>query len=169
MLGLCVHDECYSRNAWCTLVFGITICCTWALHIVYDRFPLLLLLIWLLSPLGIWYHHLLDTNTAHCLWYVSLSTGIVMSSLPFRYLVSPFVAHEHYALCMIGFLYYWYWYCSCATDGDTKYLKERDDISIPVVKETYHTQCVVFMCNKWWYQIPKGERRHHYCHVFSPL
>ena len=39
--------------------------------------------------------------------------------------------------------------CSCATDGDTKYLTERDDMKIPVVKETYHTQCVVFMCNRW--------------------
>ena len=48
---------------------------------------------------------------------------------------------------------------SCATDGDTKYLKERD-ITIPVVIETYHAHCVVFVCNIWWYQLPKGERHH---------
>ena len=33
-------------------------------------------------------------------------------------------------------------------------------MTIPVVKETYHTQCVVFMCNIWCYQIPNRERRH---------
>jgi hypothetical protein len=47
-------------------VFGITICCTRTLHIVYDRFLLLLVLSCRLSPLGIWYHHLLHTNTTHC-------------------------------------------------------------------------------------------------------
>jgi hypothetical protein len=30
----------------------------------------------------------------------------------------------------------------------------------PVVKNNYHIQCVVFVCNRWWYQIPKGKRRH---------
>ena len=29
--------------------------------------------------------------------------------------------------------------CSCATDGDTKYLKVREDMTIPVVKETSYT------------------------------
>jgi hypothetical protein len=33
-------------------------------------------------------------------------------------------------------------------------------MTIPVVKETYHIQCVVFVCNRWGYQLPKGERRH---------
>jgi hypothetical protein len=33
-------------------------------------------------------------------------------------------------------------------------------MTIPVVKETYHTQCIVFVCNRWRYKIPKGERRH---------
>ena len=28
-------------------------------------------------------------------------------------------------------------------------------MTIPVVKETYHTQCVVVVCNRWWYQMPK--------------
>jgi hypothetical protein len=27
--------------------------------------------------------------------------------------------------------------------------KRRDDMTIPVVKETYHTQCVMFVCNIW--------------------
>ena len=36
----------------------------------------------------------------------------------------------------------------CATDGNTKYLKERDHMTIPVVKETYHTQSVMFVCKK---------------------
>jgi hypothetical protein len=49
-------------------VFGITICCTRTWHIVYNRFPLLLVLSCRLSPLGSWYHHLLHTNTAHCVW-----------------------------------------------------------------------------------------------------
>jgi hypothetical protein len=104
---------------------------------------LLLVLSCRLSPLGIWYHHLLHTNMTHCVWYVSFTTGIVMSSLSVRYLVSPSVAHEHYTLCMIGFFYYWYCH-----------------MTIPVVKETYYTQCVMFVCNRWWYQIPQGERRH---------
>ena len=33
-------------------------------------------------------------------------------------------------------------------------------MTIPVVKEACHTQCVMFMCNIWRYQIPNGERRH---------
>ena len=33
-------------------------------------------------------------------------------------------------------------------------------MAIPVVEETYNTQCVMFVCNRWCYQIPKGERRH---------
>ena len=33
-------------------------------------------------------------------------------------------------------------------------------MNIPVVKETYHTQCVVFVSIRWGYQIPKGERRY---------
>jgi hypothetical protein len=33
-----------------------------------------------LTPLGIWYHHLLDMNTTYRVWYVSLSTGIFMQS-----------------------------------------------------------------------------------------
>jgi hypothetical protein len=84
-------------------VFGITICCTRTWHIVYDRFLLLLVLSCRLSPLGIWYHHMLHTNMTHCVWYVSFTTGIVMSSLSVRYLVSPSVAHEHDTLCMICF------------------------------------------------------------------
>jgi hypothetical protein len=91
-----------------SLVFGITICCTRTRHIAYGRFPLLLVLSCLLSPLGIWYHHLLHTNTTHCVWQVSLTTVIVMSSLSFRYLVSPSVAHEHDTLCIIDFFFYWY-------------------------------------------------------------
>jgi hypothetical protein len=77
-------------------------------YTMYDRFPLLLVLLCRLTPLGIWYHHLLHMNATHCVWYVSFTTGIVISSLSFF----------------------------------------------------YHTQCVVFVCNRWGYQIPKGERRH---------
>jgi hypothetical protein len=89
-----------------------------------DMFLFLLVCSCRLTPLGIWYHHMLHTNTTHCVWYVK----------PIIHNVS----------------------CSWATDGDTKYLAERDDMTIPVVKETYHTQCVVFVCNIWWYQIPNG-------------
>ena len=89
-------------------VIGIIICCTRPRHIVYDRFLVLLVLWCRLSPLGIWYHHLLHTNMTHCVWYVSFTTGIVLSSLSVWYLVSPYVAHEHYTVCMIGFVYYWY-------------------------------------------------------------
>jgi uncharacterized membrane protein len=62
-------------------VFGITIYCTRSLHIVYDRFYLLLVLSCRLSPIGIWYHYMLHTNMAHCVWYVSFTTGIAMSFL----------------------------------------------------------------------------------------
>jgi hypothetical protein len=54
-----------------------------------------------------------------------------MSSLSFRYLVSPYVAHEQ------------------KKKKKKKKKKERDEMTIPVVKETYHTQCVAFMCNRW--------------------
>jgi hypothetical protein len=91
-------------------VFGITICCTGTLHIVYDRFPLLLVLSCLLSSLGIWHHHLLHMNMPHCVCYVFSTTGIVMSSLSVWYLISPYVAHEHYTLCMIAFFYYRYYH-----------------------------------------------------------
>ena len=70
-------------------------------HIVYDMFLLLLVLSCRLSPLDIWYHYMLHMNTTHSVWYVSRSTGIVMLSLSFRYLVSPSVAQGHYTLCMI--------------------------------------------------------------------
>ena len=33
-------------------------------------------------------------------------------------------------------------------------------MKIQVVKEAYHTQCVVFVFNKWGYQIPTGVRQH---------
>ena len=89
------------------LVFGIIICCTRTGHIAYDMF-LLLLVLWCLSPLGSWYHHMLHTNTTHCVWYVSLSAGIFMSSHSFRYLVSPSVAHDNDTLCMMCFSFYWY-------------------------------------------------------------
>jgi hypothetical protein len=71
-------------------------------------FLLLLVLSCRLSTFGIWCHHVLHTNTTQCVWYVAFTTGIVMSSLSFRYLVSPSVAHEHDTLCMIDFFYYWY-------------------------------------------------------------
>jgi hypothetical protein len=106
MLGFVYYWYCHVVSL--LYVFGITICCTRTWNIVYDRFLLLLVLSCRLPPLGIWYHHLLHTNMTHCVWYISFTTGIVISSPSFRYLVSPSVAHEHYTLCMIGFIYYWY-------------------------------------------------------------
>jgi hypothetical protein len=106
MIGFFYHWYCHVVSL--LLVFGITICCTRTWHSVYDRFFFLLVLSCRLSSLGSWYHHLLHTNMTHCVWYVSFTTSIVMSSLSFRYLVSPYVAQEHDTLCMICFFYYWY-------------------------------------------------------------
>ena len=105
---ICFFYYWYCHVVSLRYVCGITICCTRTWHIVYDKFLWLLVLSCRLSPLGIWYHHLLHTNTTHCVWYVSFTTGIVMSSLSFWYLISPSVAQEHDTLCMIGFFYYWY-------------------------------------------------------------
>jgi hypothetical protein len=88
------HTQCEVSLLY---VFGITTCWTRTQHIVYDRFLLLLVLSCRLSPLCIWYHHLLDTNTTHCLLY----------------------------------------------------LKGREDMTIPVERETYHKQCVMVVCNRW--------------------
>ena len=112
-----------------------------------------------LTPLGIWYHHLLDMNTTYRVWYVSLSTGIFMSSHFFRYLVSPSVALEQYTLCMI---------CFFTTGIVMSSLSVRYLVS-PSVAHEHDTLCMIyffyywychFVCIRWWYQIPKGERRY---------
>jgi hypothetical protein len=66
MIGFVYYWYCHVVSL--LLVFGITICFTRTWHIVYDRFLLLLVLSCRLHPLGIWYHHLLHTNTTHCAW-----------------------------------------------------------------------------------------------------
>jgi hypothetical protein len=94
---------------------------------------------------------------------------LVLSCLShsFRYLVSPSVGHEHYISCVICFCFYWYFHvvslhiihnvsCSCATDGDTKYLTERDDMTIPVVKKhiihnVYCSSATAICCTRTWH------------------
>jgi hypothetical protein len=93
-----------------------------------------------LTPLGIWYHHLLDMNTTYRVWYVSLSTGIFMSSHFFRYLVSPSVALEQYTLCMI---------CFFTTGIVMSSLSVRYLVS-PSVAHEHDTLCMICFFYNWY-------------------